>query len=85
MPEGADSEKLVTILRWRLNRDGSLAGAVEFIGQDGQTEANRAQWQRHKEQAIRAVQLAAPFDLPAEYYDAWKTVGPIRFDKRLTQ
>ncbi len=84
VPEGADAEKLVTILRWNLNRDGSLAGPVEFVGQEGQTDANRPQWARHREQAIRAVQLAR-FDLPPEYYDAWKRVGPIRFDKRLAQ
>ena len=85
VPEGADAEKLVTILRWSLNRDGSLAGPVEFVGQEGQTDANRPQWARHREQAVRAVQLAAPFDLPEQYYDAWKRVGPIRFDKRLAQ
>lgn len=85
LPEGADAEKLVTILRWHLNRDGTLAGPVEFIRQEGQTDANRPQWERHKELSIRAVQLAAPFDLPEEYYDAWKRVGPIRFDKRLAQ
>lgn len=84
-PEGADSEKLTTILRWNLNRDGTLAGPVEFVGQEGRTDANRPQWERHKEQAIRAVQLAAPFNLPQEYYDAWKRVGPMRFDKRLSQ
>lgn len=85
LPEGADSDKLVTILVWNLNRDGTLAGPVQFIRQEGQTEANRAQWERHKEQSMRAVQLAAPFDLPSEYYDAWKRVGPMRFDKRLAQ
>jgi hypothetical protein len=85
MPVGVDDDKLVTVLRWNLNRDGTLAGPVEFIRQDGRTEANRAQWERHREQAIRAVQLAAPFDLPDQYYDTWKRVGPIRFDKRLSQ
>lgn len=85
VPEGADAEKLVTVLRWNLNRDGSLAGPVEFVRQEGRTDANQPQWDRHREQAIRAVQLAAPFDLPEQYYDTWKRVGPIRFDKRLSQ
>lgn len=83
-PEGADAEKLVTILRWTLNRDGTLAGRPEVVRQEGITDANRPQAARHAEQAIRAVQLAAPFDLPVEYYDTWKRVT-IRFDKRLSQ
>ena len=84
VPEGADSEKLVTILRWSLNRDGTLAGTPQVVRQEGVTDANRAQSARHAEQAIRAVQLAAPFDLPDQYYDTWKRVT-IKFDKRLSQ
>ncbi|RZK02698.1 MAG: hypothetical protein EOO76_05665 [Novosphingobium sp.] len=84
VPEGADSEKLITVLRWSLNRDGSLAGRPEVVRQEGITDANRPQAARHAEQAIRAVQLAAPFDLPDEYYNTWKRVT-IRFDKRLSQ
>lgn len=84
VPAGADSEKLVTILRWNLNSDGSLAGQPTVVRQEGITPANRPQAARHAEQAIRAVQLAAPFDLPEQYYDTWKRVT-IRFDKRLSQ
>jgi hypothetical protein len=84
VPEGADSEKLVTILRWSLNRDGSLAGTPQVVRQEGITDANRPQAARHAEQAIRAVQLATPFDLPDQYYDTWKRVT-IKFDKRLSQ
>lgn len=84
VPEGADSEKLVTVLRWDINRDGTLAGRPEVVRQEGITPANQPQAARHAEQAIRAVQLAAPFDLPDEYYNTWKRVT-IRFDKRLSQ
>ena len=84
-PQGADAEKLVTILAWSLNADGSLAAPPRVVRQDGITDANRPQAARHAEQAVRAVQLAAPFDLPAEYYDAWKRVASFRFDKRLSQ
>jgi outer membrane biosynthesis protein TonB len=84
-PQGADAEKLVTILAWSLNRDGTLAGTPRVVRQDGITDANRAQAARHAEQAVRAVQLAAPFDLPEEFYDSWKRVSSFRFDKRLSQ
>jgi len=75
----------VTILSWNLNRDGTLAGRPTVVRQEGINDANRAQAGRHAEQAIRAVQLAAPFDLPEEYYDAWKRVASFRFDRKLSQ
>ena len=85
VPQGVDAEKLVTILSWSLNRDGTLAGPPQVFRQEGVTDANRAQAARHAEQAMRAVQLAAPFNLPAEYYDAWKRVASFRFDRKLSQ
>ncbi|MEO6717368.1 MAG: hypothetical protein ABIM50_09005 [Novosphingobium sp.] len=84
-PQGADAEKLVTILSWSLNRDGTLAGTPRLVRQEGITDTNRPQAARHAEQAMRAVQLAAPFTLPAEYYGAWQRVASFRFDKRLSQ
>ena len=84
-PQGADAEKLVTILAWRLNRNGSLSGTPRVVRQLGINDANRPQASRHAEQAVRAVQLAAPFNLPSEYYDGWKRISAFRFDKRLSQ
>jgi hypothetical protein len=83
-PQGADAEQLVTLVRVRLARDGSLVGDPQVVSQSGETPANAAQKARHAEQAIRAVRLAAPFDLPEEYYSAWQTVTS-RFDRRLSQ
>lgn len=84
-PQGAEADQLVTVLAWDLNPDGTLAGPPRLVSQAGITDANRAQAQRHVEQAIRAVRLAAPFDLPAEYYAAWKHVAQFRFDRKLSQ
>jgi len=84
-PQGADAELLVTYVAWDLNLDGSLAGAPRVLRQEGITDANRAQAQRHAEQAIRAVRLAAPFDLPPEFYGAWKRITSFRFDRKLSQ
>lgn len=81
-PQGPDAELLVTVLRFRLNQDGSLAGTPEVVRQSGVNETNQAQKQRHAEQAIRAVRLAAPFNLPEQFYDRWKTVTST-FDRRL--
>ena len=84
-PQGVDTERLVTVLSWSLNRDGALSGTPIVVRQEGINDANRPQAARHAEQAIRAVQLAAPFNLPPEYYDAWKRVASFRFDRRLSQ
>lgn len=84
-PQGVDIDKLVTVLAWDLNPDGSLVGRPRVVSQTGITPANEAQAKRHAELAIRAVQLAAPFELPSEYYDNWKRISAFRFDKRLSQ
>jgi hypothetical protein len=83
-PTGADVEQLRTELSIRLARDGSVTD-VDVLRTTGQTESNRPQVRLHQEQAVRAVRLASPFRLPAEYYDAWKLLSPIGFDKRLSQ
>lgn len=84
-PNGPDVELLVSRVRFRLNPDGSLAGRPQLVGEPrGVSATNRAQAGRHGEQAIRAVQLAAPFDLPERYYEAWKTVT-LDFDWKLSQ
>ena len=82
-PSGPDAEKIVSVIAWQLNEDGSLAGRPRLVRQTGINDTNRAQAERHAEQAIRAVQLAAPFDLPPEYYNAWKNVSAFSFDWNL--
>ena len=82
-PQGAEADQLVTVLSWEMNPNGSLKGHPRVVSQSGVTDANAAQKERHAELAIRAVQLAAPFDLPDEYYDTWKRVSDFRFDRRL--
>lgn len=84
-PQGPESDQLVTYLAFALNRDGSLAGKPTVVRQSGITDTNRNQAALHAENAIRAVELAAPFHLPPEYYDAWKRVSSFKFDRRLSQ
>ncbi|RDC60651.1 hypothetical protein HME9302_01866 [Alteripontixanthobacter maritimus] len=82
-PQGVDADRLVTVLSWRMNPDGSLAGTPRVVSQSGINDSNRPQAALHAEQAIRAVQLAAPFNLPDEFYDKWKRINDWRFDRRL--
>lgn len=78
-PSGADSEKLRTTVEVRLNQDGSIAGEPQ-VTQTGVTPGNRVQAELHRERAIRAVRLAAPFKLPAQYYEAWKVIAPTLYE-----
>ncbi|MGB7418670.1 MAG: energy transducer TonB, partial [Erythrobacter sp.] len=81
-PQGVDVEKLVTIVAWDLSQDGTLKGRPRVVSQRGINAANRAQAQRHGELAIRAVQLAAPFNLPEAFYSRWQRLE-WEFDRRL--
>jgi len=84
-PSGADAELLITRLSVRLNKDGSLAADPEVITQDGINDSNRAQAKLHADRAIQAVRRAAPFNLPAQFYDGWKWLKPLNFDGRLSR
>jgi outer membrane biosynthesis protein TonB len=83
-PTGADVELLRTTIAVRLNRDGTISGELQLVSQSGVNDSNRAQAKLHVDQAMKAVRLAAPFKLPAEYYEAWKEIRPT-FDRRLSQ
>ncbi|WP_176592965.1 cell envelope biogenesis protein TolA [Sphingobium sp. EM0848] len=83
-PTGADVEQLRTFVDVQLNRDGSLAGQPQVFNTTGITASNRAQVTLHQELAVKAIRLAAPFKLPPDLYDGWKSLR-ISFDKRLSQ
>lgn len=81
-PTGADVEQLRVVVVAGLNRDGTLAGEPRAEEVTGVTPSNRAQAALFAERAVAAVKRAAPYDFPAEFYDAWKTIKP-RFKKDL--
>ncbi|NCP12017.1 MAG: hypothetical protein GW859_08715 [Sphingomonadales bacterium] len=77
---GIDVDELKTTIVFRLSKSGALAG-FDRVSTSGETPSNAAQVNRFEECAKRAIQLAAPFDLPAENYDYWKTYT-LDFEKR---
>ena len=82
-PSGVDAEKLVSTVSWRLNKDGSLRGRPSCRTAPGSiTDSNRPQAGLHCERAVRAVQLAAPFNLPEQFYSQWDDLE-WQFDRRL--
>ncbi len=83
-PTGADAELLRTELSISLSPAGQVT-EVHVVRTTGQTESNQAQIKLHQEAAIKAVRLAAPFNLPSELYSDWRLLEPVSFDKRLSQ
>ena len=81
-PSGVDVELLVTVIAWELNEDGTLKGTPRVVSQTGINDSNRPQASVHAERAIRAVQLAAPFNLPPQFYSRWRRLQ-WTFDRRL--
>lgn len=75
VPQGVDADKLVSLVSFQLNEDGTLKGQPSCRTVSATiTPANKPQVGAHCERAIRAVQLAAPFKLPPELYNGWKTI-----------
>ena len=68
---GVDVDQLKTVVKFRLTASGALAG-FSSVTTTGENDSNKFQVQRHQECAKRAVELAAPFDLPEENYSFWQ-------------
>ena len=82
-PSGLDAEQLISTVTWELNPDGTLRGTPRCRTDPASvTDSNRPQASLHCERAIRAVQRAAPFNLPDQFYDRWKALE-WQFDRRL--
>ena len=68
---GVEVAQLKTVVKFRLTQSGALAGFTS-VTTSGETDSNKFQIPRHQECAKRAVELAAPFDLPEENYSFWQ-------------
>jgi hypothetical protein len=66
---GTPAMQIVTTLRLRYNRDGSVAGNPQIVEQTGISAGNRAYAQQIAEVARRAVLRCSPVHLPAELYE----------------
>ena len=71
IPAGAmDAENLRVSVRFKLDPSGALEGSPEIIAGGGSSGVERAA----AEAARRAVARCAPYNLPADKYDAWADV-----------
>ncbi len=67
---GTDAMSIVSRVRLRLKRDGSIAVAPEVVGNLGVTPANQPYVRQMNEAASRALQRCAPYKLPADLYES---------------
>ena len=85
VPQGLDTDKIVSYVKIQLNPEGSLAGTPVLVRQEGVNAGNHQQAKRHGEEAIKAIIRAAPFDLPPQFYTYWKSPPEIKFWKSNAQ
>ncbi len=72
---GADAARIVTVLRLRFERDGSIAGAPQVVDHQGVTTTNQPYVRQMDEAARRAVIRCAPLKLPANLYESgWEDI-----------
>ncbi len=65
---GGSSIPVVTV-KWQLNRDGSLRGSPKVVGR-----RSSPAFQVAAENAVRAVVQCAPYRLPKDKYEAWRSI-----------
>jgi len=71
-----DPAQVRVVLMLNLNQDGTVAGDPQVL------EAPQGQYaETAPESALRAVRRCAPYNLPADKYDAWKQVK-VTFDPK---
>ena len=72
VPSGIEIDQLRVVLQIELNQNGSVADIRQKGELIGKTDSNKPQQALFVERAIRSIRQAAPFDLPAEYYEQWR-------------
>lgn len=70
----AEAKDLIVIVRFGLNRDGSVSGEPTVVN-----HGSNALFQIAAESATRAVRRCQPFRLPVSKYEAWRDVE-VKFD-----
>ena len=66
---GTDTTSILSRIRLRLKKDGSIAVAPEVVGNLGVNSDNQPYLRQMNEAATRALQRCAPYKLPAELYE----------------
>ena len=74
--QGTPAMSIVTTLRMKMNRDGSVA-SVTVLEQAGVNAGNQSYARQMGELSIRAVKRCAPLKLPPDLYEGgWEDIAP---------
>lgn len=72
---GTPAMQIVTVMRLRFSRDGTVTGTPQVTDQTGVDGSNRAYQQQITDVARRAVLRCSPLRLPAELYEGgWEDI-----------
>jgi hypothetical protein len=81
-PMGApDARDLVVAYALRLNQDGTVA-TLQLTPGTQVMAASNAYTRAAAEAASRAIYQCQPYRLPADRYNVWREINPLRFDPR---
>lgn len=72
---GTDVTSIVSRIRLRLKKDGSIAVAPEIIGNIGVNSGNQPYVRQMNEAAVRALQRCAPYKLPDDLFEYWQDIA----------
>jgi hypothetical protein len=80
--EGSQTENSVVEFDLFLAPNGAVARLPQLTGDSRKRAAGNPHLQAAAEAALRAILMCAPYKLPADRYEEWKEINPLRFDPR---
>ncbi|MEE2525909.1 hypothetical protein V0U79_05990 [Hyphobacterium sp. HN65] len=72
--DAPDPERLIVVVRVRLNRDGSLDGQPDILNRQAIDASGDRYWRVARDRARAAIADCAPYRLPAEHYSIWRRI-----------
>ncbi len=72
--DAPDPERLIVVVRVRLNRDGTLDGDPDILNRQAIDISGDRYWRVARDRARAAIIECAPYRLPAEHYSIWRRI-----------
>jgi hypothetical protein len=72
--DAPDPERLIVVIRVRLNRDGSLDGQPDVFNRQAIDLSGDRYWRVARDRAMAAIIDCAPYRLPAEHFSIWRRI-----------
>ncbi|WP_420434238.1 hypothetical protein [Hyphobacterium sp.] len=72
--DAPNPERLIVVVRVRLNRDGSLDGRPDVLNRQAIDASTNQYWRVARDRALSAIIDCSPYRLPAEHYSIWRRI-----------